>query len=247
MATATPSARPQYKRSFKNYLIDSRFQLKYTSYMLIAALVVAGVLGSFLWQTSQSVVEQSKSVAEQSRKVAEESRKVSDIVKMQIEKDPEYGADPLLAKAFSGASSSSDAELLKQQQSVAKQQQELVAQQSQMRMVIVGVMLVLVVAFGLLGIYFTHKVAGPIYKMKMLLRQVGEGKLNFQGKLRKGDELQDFFETFAMMVDRVKDRQAKEADKLDAAIQAAQKQGASEGAVAGLIELRDEMRKSLDA
>jgi hypothetical protein len=247
MATASTTSKPPYKRSVKNYLIDSRFQLKYTSYMLVAALVVAGVLGSFLWRTSQAVVEQSKSVAEQSRKVADESRKVSDIVKMQIEKDPEYGADPALAKAFSGASGTSDAEVLKQQQAVTKQQDELVAQQSQMRLVIVGVMMLLVVAFGMLGIYFTHKVAGPIYKMKMLLGQVGDGKLNFQGKLRKGDELQDFFETFATMVEKVKNRQAREVDALTAAIESTRSAGASESAIGDLLKVRDEMKKALDA
>ena len=35
---------------------------------------------------------------------------------------------------------------------------------------LVGGLTVLVVLIGLLGIYFTHKVAGPIYKMKMLLK-----------------------------------------------------------------------------
>ena len=35
----------------------------------------------------------------------------------------------------------------------------------------------LVIAIGFAGIVFTHKIAGPIFKMKRLLRQVGEGKL----------------------------------------------------------------------
>jgi geranylgeranyl reductase len=50
------------------------------------------------------------------------------------------------------------------------------------------------------GIVFTHKVAGPIFKMKRLLRQVGAGKLVLRERLRKGDELQHFFEVFEEMV-----------------------------------------------
>jgi hypothetical protein len=254
MAAASPSKpphtstqpRPVYKRSVKNYLVDSRFQLKYTSYMLIAALIVAGVLGTFLWQTSQAVVEQSKNVATQSRKVADESRKISDLVKMQIEKDPEYGDDPALAKAFATASGSNDAEVTKQSDAVLKQQADLVDQQSRMRIVIVGVMALLVCAFGLLGIYFTHKVAGPIYKMKMLLTQVGDGKLNFQGRLRKGDELQDFFETFATMTDKLKARQAKETESLSKAIEAAREGGVSDATLLEFARVRDEMKAAID-
>ena len=74
------------------------------------------------------------------------------------------------------------------------QQQATISQQTTMLTSLVAGLALLVVLIGVLGIYFTHKVVGPIYKMKMLLRQVGDGKLNFYGKLRKGDELQDFFD-----------------------------------------------------
>jgi signal transduction histidine kinase len=246
---ALPNAAPKvrYKRSIKNYLIDSRFQLKYTGMILILALMISAVLGGFLFKTSEAVVEQSRSVAEQSKKVADESRKVSDIVKMQIVKDPVYGDDPELAKAFAGASTNTDAEVKKQQDEVTRQQDGLIAQQRQMRYTIVGLLGVMVILIGMLGIYFTHKVAGPIYKMKLLLGQVGTGKLNFQGKLRKGDELQDFFETFAVMVDKLKERQRGEAERLATAIEKAREAGLSRDAIRELETVRDEMRAALDA
>ena len=104
----------------------------------------------------------------------------------------------------------------------------------------------LVIFIGLLGIFFTHKVVGPIYKMKMLLRQVGEGKLNFQGRLRKGDELQDFFEVFAAMVEKLKERQRREVEELEAAMAAARQSGASDDAIAKIAGVRDEMKLALD-
>ncbi len=248
MATASSSAppKPRYKRSIKNYLVDSRFQLKYTGFILILTLFISAVLGAFLWRTSQSVVEQSGKVAEQSKKVAEESRKVSDIVKMQIEKDPIYGQDPELAKAFGGGAAVSDAEVKKQQEEVLRQQEGLVTQQTHMRAMIVGVLGIMVVLIGILGIYFTHKVAGPIYKMKLLLGQVGEGKLNFHGRLRKGDELQDFFETFATMVEKLKTRQHGEVEKLEKALEIARTKGATDDVLRALTDVRDEMKRSLD-
>ena len=65
---------------------------------------------------------------------------------------------------------------------------------------LVGGLALMVAFIGVLGIYFTHKVAGPIYKMKGLLKRVGEGSLRVDSRLRRGDELQDFFDAFIEMV-----------------------------------------------
>jgi nitrogen fixation/metabolism regulation signal transduction histidine kinase len=125
-------------------------------------------------------------------------------------------------------------------------QRATIAQQNTMLTSLVAGLALLVVLIGILGIYFTHKVVGPIYKMKMLLRQVGEGKLNFHGKLRKGDELQDFFEVFAGMVEKLKDRQRREVTELERAIDSATAAGASDEAVDKLRHVRDSMRAALE-
>lgn len=231
-AEAAAGPRPKYKRSFKNYIVDSRFQLKYTGLIVGVSLAISAPLGVFLWRTSEKVVAESQ-------KVVEESKKVSEVVSLQISKDPVYGSDPELAKAF-GAESTSAAD------KVQAQQQSLAAEQRTMMRTLVGALGLMVVLIGLLGIYFTHKVAGPIYKMKMLLTQVGEGKLTFYGKLRKGDELQEFFETFATMVEKIKARQSREVDELDVAIDAAKASGASDDAIAKIRGVRDEMKRALE-
>src|SRR6185436_18303115 len=73
----------------------------------------------------------------------------------------------------------------------------------------------LVICVGLAGIVFTHKVAGPVFKMKRLLRQVGEGKLVVRERLRKGDELQHFFEAFESMVAELRKHQEAEIARVD--------------------------------
>ena len=231
-APAPPQPGEKHSRSVKNYLIDSRFQLKYTSMIVGVTVVLSAILGVFLYNTSGEVVRESQ-------KVVEESKKVSDVVKMSIKEDPIYGQNPELTAAFTQSSADADAKIVEQQQSLIRQQHTMLAS-------LIGGLSMMVVLIGLLGIYFTHKVAGPIYKMKRLLREVGEGRLTFRAGLRKGDELQSFFETFATMVEKLRARQTREVELLDSAIETARASGASEASMAKVTLVRDEMRRSLD-
>lgn len=229
--TATATAQPQrYKRSIKNYLIDSRFQLKYTGMIIVVALAIAGFLGIFLWKTSSAMVRESD-------KVMQESKKVSDVVKMGMAK--EYADSPDLLKSFNEESGASD-------KSIAAQQASLVREQQNMIYSLIGGLGLMVVLIGLLGIYFTHKVVGPIHMMKNLLRQVGNGKLNFNRKPRKGDELQDFYEEFVIMVNKLKERQRNEVEQLEIALAVAKEAGAPESALKNITNVRDEMKAALD-
>lgn len=237
------AAAPKYKRSIKNYLLDARFQLKWTARIIFVAVGISGVMGVFLYRTSRQVTEQSQKVIAQGDALISESQKNSDLVKMQI-KD-QYADAPELAATFSKSASELDRQLQEKHRQLEAQAAQTRDQQTTMMLSLVAGLTLLVVLIGLLGIYFTHKVVGPIYKMKLLLRQVGDGKLNFQGKLRKGDELQDFFEVFAAMVEQLKARQAAEVAELDAAIAEAKATGASDAAVAKITHVRDEMRAAL--
>jgi methyl-accepting chemotaxis protein len=229
--TATATAQPQrYKRSIKNYLIDSRFQLKYTGMIIFVALAIAGFLGIFLWKTSSAMVRESQ-------KVMQESKKVSDVVKMGMAK--EYADSPELLKSFNEESEASD-------KSIAAQQASLVREQQNMIYSLVGGLGLMVVLIGLLGIYFTHKVVGPIHMMKNLLRQVGNGKLNFNRRPRKGDELQDFYEEFVSMVNKLKERQRNEVEQLEIALAVAKEAGAPETSLQKITGVRDEMKAALD-
>lgn len=243
-AQSAPAAAPKYKRSIKNYLLDAKFQLKWTGRIILVALAISALMGVFLYQTSREVTEQSQKVIAQGTALINESQKNSDLVKMQI-KD-QYADSPELAATFNKSADELDKQLQQKHTALEAQAAMTKSQQQTMMLSLIAGLTLLVVLIGLLGIYFTHKVVGPIYKMKMLLRQVGDGKLNFQGKLRKGDELQDFFEIFAGMVEKLKARQAAEVEELDVAIREAKATGASEAAVARIVKVRDEMRAALE-
>jgi nitrogen fixation/metabolism regulation signal transduction histidine kinase len=242
-APAPQGAAPKYKRSLRNYLLDAKFQLKWTARIILVALFISGVMGVFLYQTSQKVTQQSHRVIAQGDALIVESQKNSDLVKMQI-KD-QYADAPELAVAFNKSSEDRDKQLQQKREALEAEAVATRDQQTTMLLSLVAGLTLLVVLIGLLGIYFTHKVVGPIYKMKMLLRQVGDGKLNFQGKLRKGDELQDFFEVFAAMVEKLKERQAAEVAELESAMAEAKQTGASDAAIAKIASVRDEMKAAL--
>ncbi|MDF2693343.1 MAG: hypothetical protein K0S65_1726 [Labilithrix sp.] len=243
-AQPAPAAAPKYKRSIKNYLLDAKFQLKWTGRILFIALAISGLMGVFLYQTSHEVTEQSQKVIAQGDALINESQKNSDLVKMQI-KD-QYADSPELAATFNKSADELDKQLQLKHAALEAQAAKTKSQQQTMMLSLVAGLTLLVVLIGLLGIYFTHKVVGPIYKMKMLLRQVGDGKLNFQGKLRKGDELQDFFEVFAVMVEKLKVRQTREVEELEAAMAEARATGASDAAIAKIGKVRDEMKAALE-
>jgi nitrogen fixation/metabolism regulation signal transduction histidine kinase len=269
------------QRSAKNLLLDRNFQLKYAGLLVGIAVVLSGALGVLLWSTSSEAIDQSRKAVEQGREtvrqgqetvargqqVLVQSRKVSQVVAMNIAK--EYKDDPELAKTFAEAAARDDGTLVDEQKrleadaaSLAKRAAALEAGAAQVadqqRRLLVGLVAgfaLLVVALGAVGIVFTHKVAGPIHKMKRLLREVGEGKLVVRERLRKGDELLHFFEAFEAMVDALRARQRAEIAQLDvilAKLDAApvSSRGTKEMEVDGITMLRrvrQEMQDQIEA
>src|SRR5262249_51386364 len=84
----------------------------------------------------------------------------------------------------------------------------------------------------ILGVVITHRIVGPVFKIKRLLRQVASGKLVVNQRLREGDELGDLFETFQQMTLSLKVLQIDRIATLEAAIAEAEKSGAPGGPLA---------------
>lgn len=228
-STAPPDQTGSYKRSVRNYLLDSRFQLKYSGFLVAVALVISGVLGTVVYSTTTAMVGESQ-------KVIEESKKVSEVSRMNI-KDLAADSPELLAE-FNKEADEHD-------QMIANQQATLIHRQAVLIESVVGGLTLMVVLIGLLGIYVTHKIAGPVYKMKRLLGQVGQGNLHVEARLRKGDELRDFFEAFTKMVANLRTLEKQQLDYVDKAIDAVDR-GAKDEAKASLAKVRDAMRTALE-
>jgi nitrate/nitrite-specific signal transduction histidine kinase len=255
--SAPPTGRHQ--RRMKNYLLDAHFQLKYSGYLVGIAVLFSVCLGTLLWRTSDAVITQSSQAVQQGeavvsrgREVVEESRKVSEVVKMNIVKDPIYSDNPALLEAFKGDADKQDERLKDQQKLLEKQASDLKEQSQSIRdkqrtmlITLTTALTLLVMLIGVAGILVTHKVAGPIHKMKRQIRDVGQGHLRIPNKLRKGDELVDFFEAFETMVINLRSRQQGEIDKLEQAI-ASLEPKAEPGELEPLYQLRQEMKDALN-
>lgn len=111
---------------------------------------------------------------------------------------------------------------------------------------IMGGVLLLTIALGFTGIMITHRLVGPAYRLKMLIREVRDGHLRVDGRLRKHDELQDLFVAFQEMVLSLRATQEKEIAQLEAAIEQAKHAGMASGAIEALIATRERMRGALD-
>jgi len=256
--TSIPAGRGQ--RRLRNYLLDPHFQLKYSGYLAGVALLISVCLGAVLWRTSQAVIDQSRRAVQQgeqvvarSREVVEESRKVSLVVQMNIVKDPVYSDNPALLEAFKADTERQDQRFVVQQKTLEAQAQELKRQsqaiETRQRTTIVTLcvaLVLLVVLIGLAGIVVTHRVAGPIHKMRRQIREVGEGRLRLPVPLRKGDELVSFFSAFETMVKNLRSRQEAEIAQLDAAISGLESRVSSDE-LESLRRLRGDMQRALDA
>ncbi len=259
IANESTTPRGRQSRQLRNYLLDSRFQLKYSAYLAGMALLLSLGLGLLLWRTSNAVIAQShqtvaqgNQVVQRGRDVLKESQKVSEVVKMSIVKDPAYSDNPELLEVFKG-DSDKQAERLNQQQRTLEQQatelkqrsNEIASQQKIMLWTLTTALTLLVILIGLAGIVVTHKVAGPIYKMKRQIKEVGDGKLRIPAPLRKGDDLVDFFEAFETMVVNLRDRQQNEIERLERALASLEPKVAP-SELQSMQELLHDMKAALD-
>ncbi|MDJ0766045.1 MAG: hypothetical protein QNJ97_23875 [Myxococcota bacterium] len=64
----------------------------------------------------------------------------------------------------------------------------------------------LVLLLGGLTIIYTHKIAGPVYKMRQILASIRGDRLQLWAKLRRADELQEIFVDFDNMLRRLREQ-----------------------------------------
>jgi len=70
-------------------------------------------------------------------------------------------------------------------------------------------MAVLAVLIFIFAIFISHRIAGPIYRIKSVIRAIGEGNLDAPVYLRKNDELHDLAEEINKLQESLKARLQK--------------------------------------
>jgi hypothetical protein len=259
-ASGVPSHRGQ--RRLRNFLLDRHFQLKYSAYLVGVAVFLSASLGFILWHTSRELITQTRAsvalgeeIVERGRKLLAESEKVNSVVKMNIVQA--YADDPALLDVFQNAAGDRDV-LLAQGQTQLEANSLALRDQSQriergyvrLALLVAFALVLLVLGIGLAGVVVTHKVAGPVFKMKKLLGDLGRGQFRVVARLRKGDELQHFFDAFNETAAQLGRRQEEEIGQIDDVIELLGRDGNGPDKAAGarerLLTLRESMRVSLN-
>ena len=109
-----------------------------------------------------------------------------------------------------------------------------------------GAGLALLILLSSMGIVITHRIVGPVHKLKRLLRRVGTGRLVVEERLRRGDELEDLFDTFLQMTYSLRAMQNARLATLDATLRRAEATGASPEVLDGLRALRAQLVLGLE-
>ncbi len=240
-----------------NYLVDRPFQLKATALIVGLTVLVGAPLGLLLYETTGEAVAVGRDAVEigQTANAAEtEAIQQSELLNKRLEMESllRFGNDPKQVEQLKAANAVETDKIKKQADAVkahsdalAKQRDLLERARKGLLYSVGGGILLLVVLVGFAGIFFTHRVAGPIHRMRKLFREVGEGQFTPYRALRKGDELQGFFGDFSDMVEKLKARQRAELERLDKAVNRAAEAGADTESIAELRAVRDALKDAV--
>jgi HAMP domain-containing protein len=69
---------------------------------------------------------------------------------------------------------------------------------------------VVFVFLGIIVIFISHRIAGPLYRLKMFMEKVENGDYSVELKFRKNDSIHDVADSFNRMVEGIKEKFSKE-------------------------------------
>lgn len=216
---AGPQASGRNKRSFKGLLINKRFQLKYTLIVVFLSVVISAVLGVLLLN-----------------KVTENTQLALNGVRGMA----------ALREQMAPAGGTGAADRAEIDRSLAESEKALQERDREVMLYLVLCLVGLVLAITLLGIFVTHKVAGPVFVLSRYINQITAGNLRDVRQLRKGDELLEFFETFERMLKSLQERQRADVAALESTLRALRDQLEKLHAGASPEGLADELSRAID-
>jgi len=68
---------------------------------------------------------------------------------------------------------------------------------------LITVVPIIFIILALIVIYISHRIAGPLNRLKQAMQKVGQGDFSSKLKFRKYDEIHDVADTFNAMVDEL--------------------------------------------
>jgi hypothetical protein len=187
------------QRKLRNYLLDAPLQLRFTAVLVLATLLGAGLLGIFLARALNRLAEQAERAVEARAAAAQASHELGNasLSKTLLERfnDPEFTAQ------LERQSRAIDAAYRAEQVQVAEQRREVAKESTRIGWLVLLSVVAFALAVLLLGIVVTHRIAGPVYRVRRLLSDLAAGRREVpRHGLRDGDELRELFDAAASLV-----------------------------------------------
>lgn len=204
---------PARSRRWRNFLLDARFQLKAVFFFLALAGPLIALLGGFLWLTSCSLLREADRAVEARSQAAQTSRDL-DAALLNNELVKRFD-DPSFVNRLREESKRIDERYQAEKDAIVAQHAVLLKHHRVMSWSIFGGLLSLLVLIAVGTVVATHRIVGPVFRLKRLMHQVGAGEITGILNLRKGDELQDLFFEFKRMIGRIHDTQTCAMESLD--------------------------------
>ena len=228
-----------HSRSARHYLLDPRFQLKWTAYLVLVVLAVMTSLGVLIARMASRTSNTAQIAVAQAEKAFNESKTNNILTRSMVEMaTPE---DAAVGLALNESLAEQDQKSEKNLAEVKSLSANIAKDRRNLQLLLGGAGIALLLLLTLMGIVITHRIVGPVHKLKRLLRRVSTGRLVVDERLRRGDELEDLFDTFLQMTYSLLATQNARVATLDATLRRAEATGASVEVVEGLRALRAQM------
>ena len=227
------------QRKLRNYLLDVPLQLRFTAVLVLATLLGAGLLGIFLARALNRLSEQAERAVEARAAAAQASHELGNASLSKTLLD--RFNDPSFTAQLERQSRAIDAAYQAEQVQVAEQRRDVARESTRIGWLVLFSVLVFALAVLLLGIVITHRIAGPVYRVRRLLLDLGEGRRDVpRHGLRDGDELRELFDAASSLV---KTLRAEDESTLEAVSSALAAPGQSDG----LRQVHDRLARRLHA
>lgn len=221
------------RRKLRNYLLDQRLQLKFVAYFVALTLVVAAVLGVFLLITTDTLFHEMNGAVDARSKAAETNR---ELATCSLNNELARNLDnPAFTAQLAERSGAIERAFEAEKQAVLGQRAELVERQRATMRILVALLAGFVVLVALGAILITHRIVGPLFRIKRMAKDVAAGRLRPPDDgLRPSDDLQEVFGLFATMIRTLREQTQAAYDALEG------------GDAAAVERLRRELKARLD-
>ena len=253
-----------YKRSWKNLLINKRYQLSFTLIMVgLATLLIVG-LGIFVMYVANETTEVSKlsaigtpcepvpAIDPPYQEAAQPTMKLPDAApapdaptdgerprrKINVTLDPMQMPEPITI--VPPVPTDFGERVIRYhtcKMAVANELDALEDGRMLILYVLIATGVFLVLGLAVYGIKMTHKVAGPLFKVQLYLAKMRDGRFDKVYNLRKGDQLVAFYEHFKAAHAGVVKLERSDIERLKSVIAAAESAGAGEHA--SIVQMRE--------